>query len=145
MDSLASRIHASFVLNFVGCTTPTILTALHNFAGHSRSQFLASILDGFLKFLFLRVDKIDPSQFSCVLEMELFFRPLLLLVQLGMLAHFVPEFWPACQLFSRQSLPGPHTSVWSFLFAVFLLCVLRARYDFLLDTKGLCINCLRLL
>ena len=27
-----------------------------------------------------------------------------------------------------------------FLFAVFLLCVLRARYDLLLDTKGLCIT-----
>ena len=26
------------------------------------------------------------------------------------------------------------------LFAVFLLCVLRARYDLLLDTKGLCIT-----
>ena len=25
------------------------------------------------------------------------------------------------------------------MFAVFLLCVLRARYDLLLDTKGLCI------
>ena len=52
-DSLASTIHASFVFNFVGCTTSTIL---HNFAGHSRNnwcfQYLTSIPVGFLEFLF---------------------------------------------------------------------------------------------
>ena len=39
------------------------------------------------EFLVLRVDEIDPSQFSCVIEMELFIRPLLLLLQLGVLSH----------------------------------------------------------
>ena len=75
--------------------TPTILLVLDNFAGHSGSlwcfQFLASILDGLLKFLVLRVDEIDPSQFSCVIKMELFMWPLLLLLQLGILSHFSPR------------------------------------------------------
>ena len=53
-----------------------------------------SILDGFLEFLILGVDEIDPSQFSSVFKMELFIRPLLLLLQLGVLSHFVPDFWP---------------------------------------------------
>ena len=35
-DSSAARIHASFVLIFIVCTTPTIL--LHNFAVHSKSD-----------------------------------------------------------------------------------------------------------
>ena len=82
--------------NFIGCTTPTIL--LHNFAGHSRSnwcfQFLTSILNGLLWFLVLRVNEIDSSQFSFVIQMELLIWPLLLLLQLGILSHFLPEFWP---------------------------------------------------
>ena len=82
--------------HFVGCTTPTIL--LHNFAGHSRSyrcfQFLTSILDGFFQFLILRVNEIDPTQFSCVFKMELVIRPLLLLLQLGILSPCYPDFWP---------------------------------------------------
>ena len=69
------RIHASFVLVSIGCTIPTILFALVNFAGHSRShwcfQFLMSVLDGLLEFLVHRVNEIDPSQFSCVIKMEL--------------------------------------------------------------------------
>ena len=35
-------------------------------------QFLASILDGFFEFLILRVDEIDPSQFSCAIELKFF-------------------------------------------------------------------------
>ena len=34
------------------------------------------VLDGFLEFRILGVDEIDPTQFSCVLQMELFMRPL---------------------------------------------------------------------
>ena len=74
-------ITRKFCFTFVGFTTPTIL--LHNFARHSgnhwRFQFLTSILDGAPKFLVLRVNKLDPSQFSCVIQMELLIRPLLLL------------------------------------------------------------------
>ena len=95
VDSLASRIHASFVFYFVGSTTPTILIALNNFAGHSRSnwhfQFLTRVLDGFLVLLILRVNEIDPSQFSCVIKMELFTWPLLLLLQLGISSQFRPR------------------------------------------------------
>ena len=39
------------------------------------------------KFRILGVDEIDPTQFSCVFEVELFLRPLLLLLQLGVLSH----------------------------------------------------------
>ena len=46
-----------------------------------------AILYGFFEFRILGVDEIDPSQFSCVFQMELFFRPLLLLLQLGMLSQ----------------------------------------------------------
>ena len=56
-----------FCLDFVGCITPTIL---HNFIGHSRSnwrfQLLTRILDCLFKFRILKVDEMDPSQFSCV-------------------------------------------------------------------------------
>ena len=42
--------------------------------------------------------------------------PLLLLLQLGILSHFAPEFWPwmiwpGCYLPFCQSLPGPHISI----------------------------------
>ena len=47
---------------------------------HRHFQFLSSILDGFFEFLILRVNEIDPSQFSCVIKMELFIGPLLLLL-----------------------------------------------------------------
>ena len=51
-----------FCLVFVRSATPTIL---HNFAGHSRSnwrfQFLTCVLDGFLGFLILGVDEIDST------------------------------------------------------------------------------------
>ena len=80
-----------FCLIFVRSATPTIL---HNFAGHSRShwcfQLLTVVLDGFLEFLILGVDEIDPTQFSCFLKMELLFRPLLLFLQFGMLSHWLP-------------------------------------------------------
>ena len=33
------------------------------------------------------VDEIDSLQFSCVFKMELFVRPFLLLLQLGVLSH----------------------------------------------------------
>ena len=106
-DSSPSRTHASFVFNFVGCTTPTIL---HNFAWHSRSnwcfQLLTRVLDGFLKFRIVRVDETIPSQFSCVFKMELLIRRLLLLFQLGVLSHWSPKLWPqmiwpGCKLFPR--------------------------------------------
>ena len=39
------------------------------------------------EFRILGVDEIDPTQFSFVFKMELFLRPLLLLLQLGVLSH----------------------------------------------------------
>ena len=73
-----------FCLIFVRSTTPTIL---YNFTGHSRSnscfQLLTCVLDGFLEFLILGVVK-----------MNLFLRPLLLFLQLGILSHWLPELWP---------------------------------------------------
>ena len=80
---------------FVRSATPTIL---HNFTWHSRRhwrfQFLTRVLNGLFEFFVLRVDEIDPSQFSCVIKMELFIRPLLLLLQLNISSQFRPEFWP---------------------------------------------------
>ena len=65
-----------FRFDFIVCSTPTILFALKNLARHSRShwcfQFIASILHGLLKFLVLRVEEIDPSQFSCLFQMKFF-------------------------------------------------------------------------
>ena len=107
--------------NFIGCTTPTIF---HSLAGHRRShwyfQFLTSILNGFLEFLIPRVNEIDTTQSSCVLQMEFSFD------------HFCFSFSLACfpidfkssghrwsgldvKLFPRQSPPGPQISVWKFL------------------------------
>ena len=43
--------------------------------------------DNAFEFRILWVDEIDPSQFSIVFKMELFIRPLLLLLQLGVLSH----------------------------------------------------------
>ena len=73
-------------------------TIFHDFTGHSRSdwcfQLLTWVLDGFFEFRILGVDVMDPSQFSCVFKVELFLRPFLLLLQLGVLSHWFPEFWP---------------------------------------------------
>ena len=75
-----------FRLNFVGCTTPTIFLILQGIAGATDVfQLLTCVLDGFFEFRILGVDEIDSSQSSCVFKMELFLRPLLLLLQLGVL------------------------------------------------------------
>ena len=88
MDSLASRIHASFVLNLMDAPLPQFFVILQGIAGATDvSNFLRAFLMGFFEFRILRVDEIDPSQFSCVFKVELFLRPLLLLLQLGVLSH----------------------------------------------------------
>ena len=70
----------------------------HNFTRHSRSdwcfQLITRVLDGFFEFLVLRVSEIDLSQFSCVFKMEFNIRPFSLLLQLGILSLFLPDFWP---------------------------------------------------
>ena len=66
-----------------------MLALLACLARHSGShwcfQFLASILNGFFEFLFLWVNEINSSQFSCVVKMELLMLPLLLLFSLAFL------------------------------------------------------------
>ena len=69
MDSLASKMHASFdLISLVLPRCHTMLTCLACLAKHSRShrrfQFLASIIDGFFEFLVLRVNEINSSKFS---------------------------------------------------------------------------------
>ena len=68
-----------------------ILIVLHDFARHSGSHwyfnFLTRVLDGFFEFRILGVDEIDSTQFSCIVKMNLFFRPFLLFLQLGVLSH----------------------------------------------------------
>ena len=117
-----------FCFNFVGSTTPTIL--LHNFTRHGRSdwcfQLLTRVLDGFFEFRILRVDEIDPSQFSSVFKMELFIRPLLLFLQLGVLSHWLQRIieglsWMQAVFSSISS--GPHMSVRSFLLSNRVNCV----------------------
>ena len=44
-DLSASRIHASFVFNFVGCTTPTIF---QNFVGIAGTTDVSNFLRAFL-------------------------------------------------------------------------------------------------
>ena len=109
--------------NVIGCTTPTIL--LHNFAGQSRShrcfQILTNILDGFFEFLILRVNEIDPLQFSCALQMEFFIRPLLLLLQLAIfpivfqISGHKRSGLDVCSILVNL-LPRPHVSIWRFFF-----------------------------
>ena len=89
----------------------------HNFSQFYRAkkshwffQLLTCVLDGFLEFRILGVDEMDSSQFSCVFKVELFIEPLLLLLQLGVLSHWLPELspemiLPACFLWSCQFLP----------------------------------------
>ena len=79
-------------------TTLPILIVLAYLSRHSGNhwcfQFLACVLDAFFEFRILRVNEIDPSQFSCVFKVELFVRPFLLLLQLDILSHCCPDFWP---------------------------------------------------
>ena len=83
-----------FCLNFVGCTTPTIFKNLQGIAGATDvSNFLRAFLMVSLnEFRVLGVDEIDPSQFSCVFQMDLLVRPHLLLLQHGVLSNRFPEF-----------------------------------------------------
>ena len=94
--SISFQNTRKFCLIFVRSTTPTIL---HNFTGHSRSnwcfQLLTRILDGFFEFRILGVDEINSTQFSSVFKMNLFFRPLLFFLQppvFGM--PWGPSSWP---------------------------------------------------
>ena len=91
LDSSASRIHASLVLILLDAPLPQfffIILRVHS-RSHRCFQFLTSILDGFFQFLILRVNEIDPSQYSCVIQMELFIGPLLLLLQLPLFSRFL--------------------------------------------------------
>ena len=113
MDSFASKNARKFGFNFVGCTTPAIF---QNFTGHSRSdrcfQLLTRVLDGFLVFLILGVDEINPTQSSCVFKTNLFLRPLLLLLQLGDYLTFCPRLLAmndlACMLTAVLSVSSEH-------------------------------------
>ena len=81
-------MHASFMLILLDAPLPQFFKILQGITGATDvSNFLPRVLDGFLKFRILGVDEIDPSQFSSVFKTELFIRPLLLLLQLGVLSH----------------------------------------------------------
>ena len=95
VDSSASRIHARFVLILLDGPLPQFFRILQSIAGAiDVSQLLTRVLNGLFEFLVLRVNEINPSQFSCVFKMELLMRPLLLLLPLGILSNFLAEFWP---------------------------------------------------
>ena len=97
-DDLVSGIlvdssHASFVSLLLDSPLPQFFfIILQSIAGSTGvSNFLQAFFDGAPKFLVLRVN-LDPSQFSCVIQMELLIRPLLLLPQLSV-SHCLPDFW----------------------------------------------------
>ena len=97
VDSLASKIHANFDVISLDLpksrTMLTVLTCLAKQSGsHWRFQFLTSILDGLFQFFVHSINEIHPSQLSCGLQMELFIRPLLPLLQLGVPSHCFPDF-----------------------------------------------------
>ena len=82
-----------------------MLTCLVCLTRHSRShwrfQALSSILDGFFEFLVLRVNEINSSWFSDIIEFWFFMLLLLPLLQLDVSSQFRPEFlskiiWPVC-------------------------------------------------
>ena len=124
MDSLASKIHASFDLNsLVLLRVFPFLFFLAGLARHGGSrwcfQFLSSILNCFLELSVLRVNEVDSSQYSSIIEFRFFIGPFLPLLQLSISSQFRPVFrtkmiWPGCQLLSCQSPPGPHISDWRF-------------------------------
>ena len=55
------------------------------------SDLLRAFLMDTWNSVILGADEIDPSQFSCIFKIELLIRPLLLLLQLGILSHSLPE------------------------------------------------------
>ena len=60
---------------------PQFFIILQGMAGATDvSNFLRAFLMVSLEFLILRVDELDSPQFACVFKMNLFFRPLLLLL-----------------------------------------------------------------
>ena len=114
------------ILNWIhsSCTDLAILALLACLARHSGShwcfQFLSSIPYGFFDFPVLRVNEVDSSYFSSIIDRSFFNWPFLLLPQLSISSQFRPEFWPltiwpGCRLPFCQSLPGPLISVWRFL------------------------------
>ena len=82
-------MHASFVLILLDAPLPQFFfIILQGIAG-------ATGVSNFLRaFRILGVDEKDPSQFWSVFKMELFMRPLLLLLQLGIHSNCLPDFWP---------------------------------------------------
>ena len=83
-----------FWFDLIGFVTiPAILNILAYLARHSRShrcfQFLASILNGFFEFLVLRVNEINSSWSSGIIEFRFFIGPFFPLLQLGISSQFL--------------------------------------------------------
>ena len=97
VDSLASKIHAKFRLEIISLATGLpMLAFLACLARHGGShwcfQFLSSISNGFLELLLLRVNEIDSSLPSSIIELWFFNWSFMLLPQLSIPCHSSPEF-----------------------------------------------------
>ena len=78
----------------MGLSMLTLLACLAKHSGsHWYFQFLSSILIGFFEFLVLRVNEINSSLSSSIIEFRFFIGPFVLL-QLSIFFQLNPMFWP---------------------------------------------------
>ena len=89
--------------------------------GHGRFQFPCRILNDVLVVFITRINRINFTQTSGILEFWLFERPFLFFFSLSGLPKSCPRFrpyviWTCRRLSFCQSHPGPHISFWRCIF-----------------------------
>ena len=99
------------VFTMVGCLLHGIAVAigLHN--------FLLCVFENFWIFSIFRIDDVNASQSSSIIELWLLGCPFLLFSLLSGFTNFGPNFWPymiwsGSRLNLCQSRPRPHISFW---------------------------------
>ena len=122
IHSLASKYKGNFVLCLQLCDR--LPCTCH--VGVCKALLLASKFPTFYdhfsckrEFLIIRINEINTTQSSGIVDLRFFDCPLLLLFAFRRIGHIFPNLWqqsvwPGSHLFSCQSPPGQSISIWWF-------------------------------
>ena len=152
MISVRRSFHA-FPHRFIGLNNTSIfcLAILFNATGfpvlitlkfarhcgwHRNFQLSTRIFHDILKSLIIRINEVNTTQYSGIVQLWFLDSPLLLFFAFQRIAHIFPNLWPQSvwpggRLFSCQSAPGPIVSIRWFSFNTVNLVRSRIKKDVL--------------